>query len=79
MKSNEQLINNIIGQLGGIKKMLDEKRDCLDVLTQVKATRSALNALANKLTAASIMNCAKPTNARDKVLLEKLLKELSDN
>lgn len=78
MKTSEQLINNIIGQLSGIKKMLDEKRECLDVLIQVKATRSALNALANKLATGGIVDCVKPKTAADRVVLDNLLKELSN-
>lgn len=35
-------LNRIIGQLGGIKNMLDENRYCGDVLTQVAAVESAL-------------------------------------
>ena len=35
-------LNRIIGQLGGIKNMLDENRYCGDILTQVGAVESAL-------------------------------------
>lgn len=35
-------LNRIIGQLGGIKNMLDDNRYCGDVLTQVAAVESAL-------------------------------------
>ena len=38
-------LSRIIGQLGGIKKMLDENRYCGDVLTQIAAAESALQAL----------------------------------
>ncbi|MBI1756364.1 MAG: metal-sensitive transcriptional regulator [Fimbriimonas ginsengisoli] len=33
----------IAGQLGGIQKMLDEERYCVDILTQVAALRAALD------------------------------------
>jgi len=79
MKTHEQLINNIIGQLNGIKKMVSDERDCLEILIQVKATKSALNSLTNKLAAGTIMHCATPKNSKDKTVMEKLLKELSDN
>ena len=39
-------INRIEGQVRGIGKMIDEDRYCVDVLTQVSAVRSALDALA---------------------------------
>ena len=44
-KSYEQLVNNIIGQLNGVKRMLGEQAECLDVLVQLKAARSALDSL----------------------------------
>ncbi len=38
-------LNRIIGQLGGIKKMIDDNRYCGDILTQVAAAESALQNL----------------------------------
>ena len=40
---NEQLprINKIIGQLNGIKKMIEENRYCPEIITQLKAVSSA--------------------------------------
>lgn len=35
-------LNKMIGQLGGIKNMLDDNRYCGDILTQVAAVESAL-------------------------------------
>lgn len=35
-------LNRIIGQLNGIKKMIDDNRYCGDILTQVAAAESAL-------------------------------------
>lgn len=38
----ENRLNRMIGQLGGIKKMVNENRYCGDILTQVAAVESAL-------------------------------------
>ena len=38
-------LNRIIGQLNGIKKMLDENRYCGDILTQIAAAESALQSM----------------------------------
>ena len=35
-------LNRMIGQLGGIKNMLDDNRYCGDILTQIAAVESAL-------------------------------------
>ncbi|HVY08432.1 MAG TPA: metal-sensitive transcriptional regulator [Burkholderiales bacterium] len=39
-------LNRVEGQVRGIAKMIDEDRYCVDVLTQVAAVRSALDAMA---------------------------------
>lgn len=38
-------INRIIGQLGGIKNMIDDNRYCGDILIQIGAVESALQSL----------------------------------
>lgn len=38
-------LNRMIGQLGGIKKMIDDNRYCGDILTQIAAVESALQNL----------------------------------
>ena len=44
-KNLENRINRIIGQLGGIKKMLEEDRYCGDILIQISAAEKALENL----------------------------------
>jgi DNA-binding FrmR family transcriptional regulator len=39
-------LNRVEGQVRGIAKMIEEDRYCVDVLTQVAAVRSALDAMA---------------------------------
>lgn len=41
----QKRLNRIIGQLGGVKTMIDDNRYCGDVLTQLSAAQSGLNAL----------------------------------
>ncbi len=42
LKLLKNRLNRIIGQLGGISKMLDDNRYCGDILTQIAAAESAL-------------------------------------
>lgn len=42
-------INRIVGQMGGVKKMIESERYCVDILTQLKATRSALISLEERI------------------------------
>ncbi|MDH4388552.1 MAG: metal-sensitive transcriptional regulator [Armatimonadota bacterium] len=47
----------ISGQVGGIQKMIDEERYCVDVLTQVSALRAALDQLGLLLLTHHIEDC----------------------
>lgn len=43
MKTYEQRLKNVSGQINGISKMIENEEDAFKVLTQMKAARSALN------------------------------------
>ena len=47
----------IEGQVRGIKKMIDNDVYCDDVLTQLAATKSALNGVSQQLFAAHLKSC----------------------
>ena len=38
-------VNKIEGQVRGVKKMIEDEKYCVDILTQIKAARSALKSL----------------------------------
>ncbi len=50
-------INRIEGQIKGIKKMIEQDTYCDDVLTQIAATRSALNGVSKQLFEAHLSSC----------------------
>ena len=50
-------LNRIEGQVRGAKKMLEEDRYCVDILTQVSAITCGLNAFNKKLLANHIKSC----------------------
>jgi DNA-binding FrmR family transcriptional regulator len=50
-------LRRIEGQVRGIEKMIDEDRYCIDVLTQVNATRAALESVALQLLADHTEHC----------------------
>jgi len=50
-------LNRIEGQVRGIAKMIDDDRYCIDVLTQVSAVQSALDALALQLLEGHLHGC----------------------
>lgn len=50
-------LNRIEGQVRGIKKMVEDDRYCIDILTQVSAIQSALNAFNKELLGQHIKTC----------------------
>lgn len=46
---NQQRVNRIIGQLKGIQRMIDQKRDCSEVLQQISAVKNAIDGLSKEL------------------------------
>lgn len=50
-------INRIEGQVRGIKKMVEDGKYCVDILTQVKAARSALKSLEINILEAHANHC----------------------
>ena len=50
-------LHRIEGQIRGIARMVEEDRYCVDILTQVAAVQSALDALARKLLEHHLHGC----------------------
>ncbi len=50
-------LNRIEGQIRGIKKMLEDERYCVDILTQTSAAAAAINAFNKELLAEHIRTC----------------------
>ncbi|HEX9996025.1 MAG TPA: metal-sensitive transcriptional regulator [Abditibacterium sp.] len=50
-------VNRISGQIGGIGKMIDDDRYCLEILDQIAAARSALDSLGVELLSNHIQCC----------------------
>ena len=50
-------VRRIAGQVAGVERMLAEDRYCVDVLHQIAAVRSALDAVGVELIAAHLESC----------------------
>jgi DNA-binding FrmR family transcriptional regulator len=50
-------VKRIAGQVAGIERMLEEKRYCVDILNQIAAVRSALDALGVELLTRHLETC----------------------
>lgn len=64
-------LSRIEGQLKGIRRMVEEKDKCLDVITQIMASRSALSMLGVELLKADVL-CQKGQRVIDEEYIKKL-------
>lgn len=73
-------LNRIVGQVEGIKKMIEGNRYCPDILIQLRAVRSALRAVESNILATHLQHCVAQSfgdkDERDKKIAE--LKNLFD-
>ena len=56
---NDQLpgLNRIEGQIKGIKKMIENRRYCVDILTQLKAVKAALHKVEQNVLKTHMQHC----------------------
>jgi DNA-binding FrmR family transcriptional regulator len=68
------------GQIGGVIKMIEEGRDCADVVTQLAAASRALDRAGFKIIATGLQECARSddgTADADREQLERLFLSLA--
>ena len=56
-KKLQARVRRITGQIGGVQKMVDEDRNCIDILNQIAAVRSALDSLGVELLTRHLESC----------------------
>jgi len=73
-------MKRIEGQVRGIQRMIDEGKECEDILVQVRAVRSALRAATGLIMRRYLMRCQEQSVATGDpvVQYEKLLKLVTD-
>ena len=70
-------LHRIEGQVRGIERMVEDDRYCIDVLTQVSAVKTALDALALQLLEGHVSHCvADALAAGDREVAETKSREL---
>lgn len=79
MKSIVQRLNNISGQIEGIKKMVDNQDDCLKLLTQLKAAKSAIASVMDNIIEEKFDTCLKSIKNEDKKLFIKIKNYVKSN
>lgn len=66
-------LKRIHGQLGGVIKMYEDERGCVDIVRQIAAARSSLGRTARDLLTSEATRCTRQQNVAQ---LEEILKEL---
>ena len=68
-------LNRIEGQVRGVRKMVENEAYCVDILTQVSAIQSALNAFNKELLGTHIKTCvADGIRANNDEVIDELVK-----
>ena len=72
-------LNRIAGQVDGIKRMIDEGRYCPDILTQLRAVRSAIRSVEANILEKHLQSCvADAMRAGNEKETEKKIAELKE-
>ena len=78
-KKDAQLrMKRIAGQIGGIQRMIDDERYCVDILLQIAAARAALTKVGKTLLAGHVETCVVDAVAKGGKARREKLDELLD-
>ncbi len=69
-------LRRVQGQVGGIVKMIEDGRDCADVVTQLAAAARALDRAGYKIIATGLRECTVMTDAGARRMTEDELERL---
>ena len=66
-------LNRAIGQLEGIKKMIEEQRYCPDIIVQLKAVRSAIKHVESNILKTHLEECVAKSFSDSEIAKEKIM------
>ncbi len=78
MDYNDQIKNRvkrIEGQLRGILRMMEENKDCKEVITQLSASRTAIDRTIGVIVSSNLVECVQEAKNRDGKSMEELVKD----
>ncbi|WP_273124650.1 metal-sensitive transcriptional regulator [Metabacillus sp. HB246100] len=67
-------VKRIEGQLRGILRMMEETKDCKDVITQLSASRTAIDRTIGVIVSSNLIECVQEANEKGENT-EELVKE----
>ena len=78
MDYNEQVKNRvkrIEGQVRGILRMMEENKDCKEVITQLSAARTAIDRTIGVIVSSNLVECVQKANDTGEKSMEELVNE----
>ncbi|WP_192599078.1 metal-sensitive transcriptional regulator [Sporosarcina limicola] len=78
MEYNDQVKNRlkrIEGQIKGILRMMDENKNCKDVITQLSASRSAIDRTIGVIVSSNLIECIQNIDNDKSSTQEEIVKE----
>lgn len=74
IKNLQSRLNKIIGQLNGVKKMIDENRYCVDIITQLSACEKSIHSVSLLMFKDHLETCAtEKIKAEDANVIDELM------
>ena len=71
-------LKRIEGQIKGILRMMEEDKDCKDVITQLSASRSAIDRVIGVVVSTNLISCIQNMEENDARMQEDIVKEAVD-
>lgn len=68
-------INRLQGQINGAKKMMEDGKNCRDVVTQLSAAKNALDRTMNVIISENLVECVKEAMVNPDQDADELIKE----
>ncbi|MCD7035945.1 metal-sensitive transcriptional regulator [Metabacillus sp. GX 13764] len=68
-------LKRAVGQLNGVINMMEENKDCREVITQLSASRSAIDRAIGLVVSSNLIECAKNSIDKDGRNPEEVLAE----
>lgn len=78
MDYNDQVKNRmkrIEGQIRGILRMMEEDKDCKEVITQLSAARTAIDRTIGVIVSSNLMECVRKANENGEKNTDEILQE----
>jgi len=72
---NKDILNRLKrteGQLRGIQKMIEDEKECVDVITQLSAVSSSVNRIMGIIVAENLKNCLENPDSDTETQKEKI-------